>query len=98
MLFDVAPVIDQEVKIDLDDANNDALVFTMPNSLNSILSGATNGIQKYTIEFGDLHEAEQLDLCCYLNQLSSDRIQVHCGGQGWIRNTDLLVLHSKEPN
>ena len=56
LLFDVAPVIDQEVKIDLDDANNDALVFTMPNSLNSILSGATNGIQKYTIEFGELYE------------------------------------------
>ncbi len=56
LIFDLAPVIDQEVKIDVDDANNDDIIFSLPNGNNEILSGCATGFLKFEVEFGELYE------------------------------------------
>lgn len=56
LIFDLAPVIDQEVHLDVNDANSDEVLFTMPNGANEILSGATTGFLKFEVEIGELYE------------------------------------------
>ena len=72
LIFDLAPVIDQEVKIDVDDANNDAIIFNLPNSSNDIMSGCSTGFLKFEVEFGELYEVGGV-LTEDLNLASADK-------------------------
>jgi len=56
LMFDLAPVIDQEVNIDLEDINNGGILFEMPTVSNEIMSGSDHGFQKFEVEFGELFE------------------------------------------
>jgi len=55
LIFDLAEIIREEVKVDTEDYDNQGLVHTLPNANLKFMSKAAKGIDYYTIQIGEVY-------------------------------------------
>jgi hypothetical protein len=89
LIFDLAEIIREEVKVDTEDYDNQGLIHTLPNASLKFMSKAARGIDYYTIQIGEVYGdplVEYLGLSTSNKYITSGALQAREGYKNPLTN------------